>query len=135
MIRFVDRDMMMHFRGGGVGHKSTRTATDMFKWDWHRLDVDNRADDSDAMEVDEEPDGRLNEMQQDGHASGEFYQANEDGGASEDDLDSEEKLEEDSDEEENSDEEEDSDEEDGEQDELKQHILSYMLYKMCILLS
>ena len=29
-IRFVDRDMMMRFRGGGVGHKSTREVTDHF---------------------------------------------------------------------------------------------------------
>lgn len=26
--RFVDHDMIMQFHGGGVGHKSTRNATD-----------------------------------------------------------------------------------------------------------
>ena len=30
---------MMRFRGGGVGHKSTRQATDFFKKDRHTLDV------------------------------------------------------------------------------------------------
>ncbi|KAG6870501.1 hypothetical protein C0992_013221, partial [Termitomyces sp. T32_za158] len=33
---FVDRDMMMRFRGGGVGHKSTQEATNTFLLDRHR---------------------------------------------------------------------------------------------------
>ena len=40
----------MRFRGGGVGHKSTREATDCFKKDRDRLDVpksEDVADDSD----------------------------------------------------------------------------------------
>jgi hypothetical protein len=37
--RFADRDLMMRFRGGGVGHKSTRAATDFFKQDRDRLDT------------------------------------------------------------------------------------------------
>jgi hypothetical protein len=45
MLRFADRDLMMRFRGGGVGHsgwhKSTREATDFFKKDRHILDVKN----------------------------------------------------------------------------------------------
>jgi hypothetical protein len=36
---FVDRDMMMRFRGGGVGHTSTRTATDWFLKDRDKLDM------------------------------------------------------------------------------------------------
>ena len=36
--RFVDRDIMMRFRGGGVGHKSTREATDYFLSDRDALD-------------------------------------------------------------------------------------------------
>jgi hypothetical protein len=32
---------MMRFRGGGVGHKSTRDATNFFKQDRDRLDVTN----------------------------------------------------------------------------------------------
>lgn len=31
--RFTDRDLMMRFRGGGVGHASTREATNFFKQD------------------------------------------------------------------------------------------------------
>ncbi|KAG6827318.1 hypothetical protein H0H92_012339 [Tricholoma furcatifolium] len=42
---FVDRDMIMRFRGGGVGHKSTREATDVFLSDRHRTD-ERRDDDS-----------------------------------------------------------------------------------------
>jgi hypothetical protein len=37
--RFSDRDLMMRFRGGGVGHKSTREATDFFRKDRDRLDM------------------------------------------------------------------------------------------------
>jgi len=39
MIRFSDRDLVMRFRGGGVGHKSTRDATDFFKADRDPLDL------------------------------------------------------------------------------------------------
>lgn len=38
-IRFVDRDMMMRFRGGGVGHKSTREVTDQFLVDCDLMDI------------------------------------------------------------------------------------------------
>ena len=40
-LRFADRDLMMRFRGSGVGHKSTRQATDFFKKDRHVLDMEN----------------------------------------------------------------------------------------------
>ena len=36
---FSDRDLLMRFRGGGVGHKSTREATDSFRSDRDRLDT------------------------------------------------------------------------------------------------
>ncbi|KAG2129732.1 hypothetical protein DEU56DRAFT_758019, partial [Suillus clintonianus] len=36
---FVDRDMLMRFRGGGVGHRTTREATDGFLDDRDPLDV------------------------------------------------------------------------------------------------
>ena len=39
--RFVDRDMVMRYRGGGIGHKSTRRATDFFKNDRHPLDIEH----------------------------------------------------------------------------------------------
>ncbi|KAF8896765.1 GMC oxidoreductase-domain-containing protein [Gymnopilus junonius] len=51
--RFVDRDMMMRFRGGGVGHKSTRAATDFFKQDRDKLDVKKPSE----VEEEEEDDG------------------------------------------------------------------------------
>jgi hypothetical protein len=38
ILRFADRDLMMRFRGGGVGHKTTREATDSFKRDRDPLD-------------------------------------------------------------------------------------------------
>jgi len=50
MIRFVDRDMFMRFRGGGIGHKAT--------WDWNDFlfsdagkPVDNEGDDSEMQEA------------------------------------------------------------------------------------
>ena len=54
--RFVNRDMVMHYRGGGIGHKSTQRATDFFKTDHHPLDIeypngsDNDDDDDDNAE-------------------------------------------------------------------------------------
>ena len=47
---------MMHFRGGGVRHKSTREATDFFKKDCHILDVQKLK--SDIMEIFEEMNGQ-----------------------------------------------------------------------------
>ena len=37
--RFVDRDMVMQFCGGGVGHKAIRKATDSFLRDQDLLDL------------------------------------------------------------------------------------------------
>ncbi|KAG2149214.1 hypothetical protein DEU56DRAFT_729383 [Suillus clintonianus] len=57
---FVDRDMFMRFRGGGVGHKSTCNATQIFRNDCDPLDCvapGNNADseqDEEAFEGDEE---------------------------------------------------------------------------------
>ena len=53
--RFVDRDMMMRFRGGGVGHKSVQKATDYFLQDRFPDDnVDlNIEDDEDVEGVEE----------------------------------------------------------------------------------
>jgi hypothetical protein len=39
VFRFVDRDMMMRFHGGGVGHKSTREVTDQFLDDRDPMDT------------------------------------------------------------------------------------------------
>ena len=38
-LSFVDRDMAMRFRGGGVGHTSTRAATNTFLSDRDFLDL------------------------------------------------------------------------------------------------
>ena len=43
----------MHFRGGGVGHKSTREAMDFFKNDQDRLDVPRQAKVDDEKDTDE----------------------------------------------------------------------------------
>ena len=40
--------MAMRFRGGGVGHKSTRKATDSFLTDRHRLEIHAAMDNAEA---------------------------------------------------------------------------------------
>jgi hypothetical protein len=50
--RFVDRDMMMRYRGGGVGHKSTRNATNVFLRD--RDPLDYPADQPNPLHYDED---------------------------------------------------------------------------------
>ena len=47
---------MMRFRGGGVGHKSTQQATNFFKKDRHRLDVQNSR--NSRLDVEEELEDR-----------------------------------------------------------------------------
>jgi hypothetical protein len=42
---------MMRFRGGGVGHKSTREATDSFKKDRDQLDIKSNMDDVEGDEA------------------------------------------------------------------------------------
>ena len=49
----------MRFRGGGVGHKSTREATNLFKMDRDRLDIGATLDSDDcdmAIEFDDDSD-------------------------------------------------------------------------------
>ena len=49
----------MRFRGGGVGHKSTREATNLFKMDCDRLDIGATLDSDDcdmAIEFDDDSD-------------------------------------------------------------------------------
>jgi hypothetical protein len=52
---------MLRFRGGGVGHKSTRQATDFFKKDRHTLDAQKRLDPTLDIEkeIDEQLEGPL----------------------------------------------------------------------------
>ncbi|KIL54289.1 hypothetical protein M378DRAFT_19051 [Amanita muscaria Koide BX008] len=55
---FCDRDMVMRFRGGGVGHKSTREETDQFLNDRHVLDVvggTSDVDDETMEDTEEQP--------------------------------------------------------------------------------
>jgi hypothetical protein len=50
---------MMRFQGGGVGHKSTREATNLFKMDRDRLDISATLDSDDcdmAIEFDDDSD-------------------------------------------------------------------------------
>ena len=42
---------MMRFRGGGVGHKSTREATDSFKKDRDQLDIKSNTEDEAMPEI------------------------------------------------------------------------------------
>ena len=110
--------MMMRFRGGGVGHKSTRSATDLFKTDRHRLDV------NDAMQVDEEQPEQEgpNAMEQDGR--GELFNVEDDENEREDygynESTSEDEHSEEEQVQDHHEGEEDSEEEDGEQPELEQ---------------
>jgi len=46
---------MMRFRGGGVGHKSTREATDFFKKDRDHLDVPRQTKIDDEEDSDQWP--------------------------------------------------------------------------------
>jgi hypothetical protein len=57
LSRFADRDLIMRFRGGGLGHKSTREATDFFKKDRDRLDVPKSEDVADVDSDDEAVEG------------------------------------------------------------------------------
>ena len=64
LFRFADRDLMMRFRGGGVGHKSTRQATDFFKKDRHTSDVQKQK--SDVVEIFEEMNEELENEKMEG---------------------------------------------------------------------
>lgn len=46
--------MFMRFRGGGVGHTSTRAATDTFKSDRDGLDIQSRQARNEAFNVEDE---------------------------------------------------------------------------------
>ena len=53
-FRFVDRDMFMRFRGGGVGHAATRAATDAFKTDRDDLDIQSQEARNEAFNLEQE---------------------------------------------------------------------------------
>jgi len=56
---------MMRFRGGGVGHKSTREATDSFKKDQDQLDVKSDIENDEAMPEILEPEPGEEEIEED----------------------------------------------------------------------
>jgi hypothetical protein len=56
---------MMRFRGGGVGHKSTREATDSFKKDRDQLDVKSDIENDEAMPEILEPEPGEEEIEED----------------------------------------------------------------------
>ena len=59
--------MIMRFRGGGVGHKSTRSATDFFKNDRDSLDRDRRSAKIDTEnQSDGDSDATNSDLQQNG---------------------------------------------------------------------
>ena len=56
---------MMRFRGGSVGHKSTREATDFFKKDRDQLDIKSDIEDDEAMPEILEPEPGEEEIEED----------------------------------------------------------------------
>lgn len=72
-FRFVDRDMVMRFRGGGVGHTSTQAASNIFRQDRDHLDSVPkqlpRSDYEDEVE-EKEADRHLEENGDDSHSDG-----------------------------------------------------------------
>jgi hypothetical protein len=55
----------MRFRGGGVGHKSTREATDSFKKDRDQLDMKSDIEDDEAMPEVLQPEPGEEEIEED----------------------------------------------------------------------
>ncbi|KAM6499872.1 hypothetical protein JOM56_005380 [Amanita muscaria] len=68
---FADRDMVMRFRGGGIGHKAIRDAVDVFLQDRHPVDVaideQTAEDENEAIDIDNDENeaGRDEEVDQD----------------------------------------------------------------------
>ena len=125
----------MRYRGGGVGHNSTREATDFFKMDCHRLDIDRRNNLEDNMDTDEDNVELNEELSADdlGNIDGEMRYHNRDEEQSQcsdsksEDMDDEDDDDKDSDDkEEEEEEEEEEDEDDGDEPEQdEQDILGY----------
>jgi hypothetical protein len=70
--RFADRDAVMRFRGGGVGHKSTREATDRFLQDRDVLDL--RDDEHPEMETHSDSDDNNDDKEGNSSAGGDENQ-------------------------------------------------------------
>jgi len=69
-FRFVDRDMFMRFRGGGVGHAATRAATDTFKTDRDDLDIQSREARNEAFNLEQEEEMAEEELNENEMARG-----------------------------------------------------------------
>ena len=56
IYRVVDRDMFMHFTGGGIGHLSTQVSTQVFEDEiqslWGMAIVEEHTDDNDSSDMD-----------------------------------------------------------------------------------
>ena len=61
-VRFVDRDMFMHFCGGGISHTSTQAETDVFKTNHKNLDIQSQQDQNDALDIEEEEEMGVKKM-------------------------------------------------------------------------
>ncbi|KAH9478851.1 hypothetical protein JR316_0009313 [Psilocybe cubensis] len=112
---FVDRDMVMLYRGGGVGHASTRAATDSLRQDRRADDIASRKKRREAHEApdpDLEPDG-ASDQEQDAQDQAEVAPEN-----SADSDDNEDDSDQHTDSEEEEEEESDEDEDRGDLDEL-----------------
>jgi hypothetical protein len=64
--RFVDRDMFMRFRGGGIGHKSTQERTRVFEQQSHVLPPEDDVPVVDGVDSEEEPEESEEENDDDG---------------------------------------------------------------------
>ncbi|KAG5339487.1 hypothetical protein C0989_004074 [Termitomyces sp. Mn162] len=53
LFRFVDRDMFVHFTGGGIGHQITQGATHALQKNMEKIYFSKNSD-SDSKETDEE---------------------------------------------------------------------------------
>lgn len=121
LLRFADRDMVMRFRGGGVGHKATRAATDTFKKDRDKLDNERQRDNQPEIPVEQ------NEMTEE-QADEQRFPADDCNEEVEEEMEAEEEEEEGEGEDEDGEDEDgeegkegnDDDDEDGEEDEVEQ---------------
>ncbi|KAH9483035.1 hypothetical protein JR316_0005135 [Psilocybe cubensis] len=114
---FVDRDMVMLYRGGGVGHASTRAATNSLRQDRRADDIASRKKRREAHEApdpDLEPDG-ASDQEQDAQDQAKVAPEN---SADSDDNEDDSDQHTDSEEEEEEEEESDEDEDRGDLDEL-----------------
>ena len=76
----------MRFRGGGVGHKSTREATDFFKRDRDPLDVPRQANTNDEENTEEWEEIEDDADEDPGSDEDEYFGPEDDGAAVDPDM-------------------------------------------------